>query len=135
MSPVRYESWNWPKFSGSRYSTPESKMRSGSLLVSSYTTILRLPTTTVRRSLLGAGQRLLHERVLARRERAPRHLHVGEHRGRNDHGLELGIVQELLVIPGGLDGRIAPGDALEAAFVDVARVTDLDLREIEQRAE
>ncbi len=36
-------------------STPESKTRTGSVLVSSYTTIRSEPTTAVRRSLLGAS--------------------------------------------------------------------------------
>ena len=35
MSPVRYESWNSPNVSGSGASTPESKIRTGSVLVSS----------------------------------------------------------------------------------------------------
>jgi hypothetical protein len=54
MSPVRYLR-NSPNDSGSRGTTPASYTRTGSLLQSSYTTILFDPTTVVRRSLLGAS--------------------------------------------------------------------------------
>src|SRR5262252_10977659 len=56
MSPVRYESLYSPNVSGFGIMTPESKTRTGSFDVSSYTTIRSEPTIVVRRSLLGASQ-------------------------------------------------------------------------------
>ena len=56
MSPVRYVSWNSPNVSGSGRDAPESKIRTGSPLVSSYTIIFSEPTIAVRRSLLGESQ-------------------------------------------------------------------------------
>ena len=52
---MRYESWNSPKLFGSTISTPRSNTRTCSGFVSSYTIIFSEPTSTVRRSFVGAS--------------------------------------------------------------------------------
>ncbi len=67
----------------------------------------------------GLGERLLDEAVLAGPEHAKRERGVGGHRGGDHHGVELGIVQQVVERRGGARAREARRHAVEHLLVAV----------------
>src|SRR5438105_2961525 len=109
--------------------------------MSSYTTIFLLPTTTVRRSLLGASQlsstcaivREAYDRSMNATSGIPRgQLEVREDGGGDDHRVHVRVLEDAVEVPRGLDARIAADGLGERLGLEVARVLDPHVGELEE---